>query len=518
MQITFFGAARVVTGSCYLLEHDGNRFLVDCGMFQGSKELKEHNYGEFPFAPNSIDFVLLTHAHIDHSGLLPKLYKHGYKGITWATVGTCDLCSALLEDCGHIQEMEVERKNEKKRRLCEPLLEPIYKVEDAVACHKYFKGVNYEEKIQLAPGIMVVFHDAGHIMGSAILEITYQENGAEKVLVFSGDLGRYEHYLVNDPTPVAKADTLIIESTYGKRCHENEEDNSTELADIINETFAAGGNVIIPAFAVDRTQDILMSLNELMEDGKIAKGSVYVDSPLAVKATEIFCQHPEYFDEKTTALYKKTGICPLKTDNIKLSITTEESIALNNIKKGALIISASGMADAGRIKHHLKNNIWRPECAVVLVGYQAMGTLGRRLQDGEKQVRIHGEGVNVKAKIATLAGFSAHADINELLTWLGKFEKMPQTVFVTHGEEGASLAFAETISQKFGVETRVPFIGEVAKLEDHLTIDISKAKPVQTEDVARLVWDIGLMVQDLARASSADKLKQLKKQLEELVK
>ncbi|MCR6546344.1 MBL fold metallo-hydrolase [Dehalobacterium formicoaceticum] len=465
IKISFLGAARVVTGSCYLLEHQQTKFLIDCGMFQGSKSLEEHNYREFPFNPGEIDFVLLTHAHIDHSGLLPKLYKSGFSGPTYGTSGTVELCKIMLPDSGYIQESEVERKNKKARRSGGKELTPIYTAQDAEACVRFFEKRPYNLEFEPAPGIKITFRDAGHILGSSILELVYEENEQVKKMVLSGDLGRSNQPILNDPYIVQEANYLVLETTYGDRFHDDPIDNDERMAQAINETFQRGGNVIIPAFAVDRTQDLLYTLNRLMDDGKINPQSIYVDSPLAIAATEIFCKHPQYFDEETKEFMEERQGCPFHLKNLNYSHTAEESMALNKIKSGALIISASGMAEAGRIKHHLKHNLWRRECTVIFVGYQAEGTLGRRIVDGAKKVKIHGEEVVVKARILMLEGYSAHADQKELVHWLDGFKKIPEYIFLTHGEEKGTEHFAQILKEKYQAQAIVPSMGEGYELE-----------------------------------------------------
>ncbi len=524
MKITFYGAARTVTGSCYLLEYGNTKFLVDCGLFQGNKALKENNYREFPFNPGEIDFMILTHAHIDHCGLIPKLYIKGYKNPIYATSGTIDLAAILLPDCGHIQEMEVERKNRKNLRAGEPTLVPIYTAADAAAVQPLFKAVKYDESFSPCEGVSVTMRDAGHILGSAMIEIVYQEDGKQHKIVFSGDLGRYSHAIIKDPETVDTADYLVIESTYGNRVHNGEaQEQETKLADIIRSTFAAGGNVIIPAFAVDRTQDILMMLHFILEREGWNNQDVYVDSPLAIKATQIFANHSEYFDEITAALYNERGVAPFILPNLKYVKTSEESMALNLEKSGNIIISASGMADAGRIKHHLKHNLWRKECSVIFIGYQAEGTLGRRITEGEKRVTILGEEVEVNANIYSLEGFSAHADKEEMLSWMAKFSKLPGTIFVTHGEESSALEFADTISKRYSVETIVPTLGEMHTLAvtDALTepaaekVELDK-NFVQTVFDESLLVDINTMLQKIAIGNDFEKLYRIREYLRKI--
>lgn len=508
IKITFLGAAQVVTGSCYLVECSNVKFLVDCGMFQGNKALKERNYGDFPFNPGEIDFVVLTHAHIDHSGLIPKLYKKGFAGPTYGTSGTIDLCKVMLPDSGHIQEMEVERKNRKNARSGKPLLTPIYSVEEAERCIRYFKKVKYDTVFEPVTGIKIKMRDGGHILGSAILEIWLAEDEKETKIVFTGDLGRTDRPIIKDPTIIEEADYLIIESTYGNRFHEEAQDNDATLVDAINDTFRRGGNVVIPAFAVERTQDLLLTLNTLIEEGKIAPKAVYVDSPLAVAATEVFINHPQYFDKETKAFMKEHGRSPFILPNLTYVRKTEESIELNSIKSGAIIISASGMADAGRIKHHLKHNLWRQESTVIFVGYQAQGTLGRRLVDGEPKVRIHGEEIVVNAKIIMLEGYSAHADQKELLTWLGNFSKLPKKIFVTHGEAESSSIFAQKINEKYHVDTIVPAIGDSYYLDDEKLKSTTLYR--QTDISNALYNEILANLNSLVKEQSEVKLKKIK--------
>ncbi|MGI6712729.1 MAG: MBL fold metallo-hydrolase RNA specificity domain-containing protein [Bacillota bacterium] len=521
IKITFYGAARVVTGSCYLIEHGKTKFLVDCGMFQGPKKLKEKNYGSFPFNPEEIDFVLLTHAHIDHSGLIPKLYKAGFSGHVYATYGTVELCNVMLPDSGHIQEMEVERKNRKNQRLGLPLISPIYTVEDADECTQYFIGIEYEKEFEPRPGIIVKMRDAGHILGSAIFEIKFLDGEKESKMVFTGDLGRINRPIVNDPALVEEADYLVIESTYGDRLHEqlenNVDNNADFLADIINETLNRNGNVIIPSFAVDRTQGVLFTLNRLIIDKKINPQGIYLDSPLAIAATEIFCRYPEYYDKETTAFMKKHGACPFDLGMITYSRSAEDSKALNEIKNGAIIISASGMADAGRIKHHLKHNLWRPECTIIFAGYQAEGTLGRRLVDGEKIVRIHGEEVKVNAQILKLEGYSAHADQQELINWLKEFKKIPEKIFVTHGEEQVSLNFAQELYKQFKSDIKVPSIGECLDLtKEDLVSTIQSDFAVRGDNINILYAEIIAELSRLFEGEELNKLKEIKNYLKKI--
>ncbi|ABO49244.1 beta-lactamase domain protein [Desulforamulus reducens MI-1] len=461
MYIQFLGAAQTVTGSCFLVEAGATRLLVDCGLFQGSKEIKERNYRNFPLAPSSVDFILLTHAHIDHSGLLPKFIKQGFKGKVIATSATVDLCEILLPDCGHIQEMEVERKNRKYRRQGRKLIEPIYTAEDGERALNYFERANYNEIITISSDIRVCFRDAGHILGSSMIEMWVKENGKETKLVFSGDIGNTNQPFIKDPSFIVDADYVIMESTYGNRVHQDSDNKLELLQRAIKDTYHRGGKLIIPAFAAGRTQDILYSINKLHVQRAIPEMPIYIDSPMAIRATEIFRNNSQLYDRETRELIAQ-GHNPLEMPNIKTSLTVEESRELNFFKGRAIIISASGMCDAGRIKHHLRHNLWRPECMVLFVGYQAEGTLGRRILSGEKAVRIHGEEIVVKADIRHIDGYSAHADQPALLNWVKQFSPELKKVFVVHGEAKAADNLAALIRDG-GTETYVP--GWLEKVE-----------------------------------------------------
>ncbi len=483
MKISFLGATRMVTGSCFFLETETAKFLIDCGMFQGSKEINRLNYEPFAFAPGDIEFVILSHAHIDHSGRIPKLIKEGFKGEIYCTKATADLCSIMLPDSGHIHELENEWDNRKRSRSGEELREPLYTVKEAEDSLKYFKPILYNQKIEIIPGISLRFRDAGHILGSAIVELWIKEGDIETKLVFSGDLGRRDRPILRDPFLIEEADFLIIESTYGDRLHPPSQDDTKKLISIINETFQRRGNVIIPSFAIERAQDIIYELNKYYteyieaKNREFLKVPVFVDSPLTVSATEIFLQNPDCFDEETLQLIRE-GNNPLDFPNLNFTRSTEESKELNLSKESKVIISASGMCTAGRIKHHLKHNLWRRESSIVFVGYQAEGTLGRRIKEGEKLVKIFGEEIKVNAAIYSLEGFSGHADQEGLMWWLKGFKNRPHKVFIVHGEEKATQEICKKIENELKIKTHIPELNEVFTLvgADVLTSSVRAEK------------------------------------------
>jgi len=471
MKLSFLGATKIVTGSNFLIETKNSKFLIDCGMFQGSKSIDRMNYQPFSFNPNEIDFIILSHAHIDHSGRIPKLIKEGFKGSIYSTKATADLCSIMLPDSGHIQEIENEWDNRKRRRSGEKLREPLYTMKEAEESLRYFKPVLYDQKIALNEEVTLRFRDAGHILGSSIIELWIkEEKGRETKLVFSGDLGRRNRPILRDPYLIDEADYLIMESTYGNRLHPPSEDDTRELISIINTTLKRGGNVVIPSFAVERAQDIIYELNKYYteyiktEDQDFLSVPVYVDSPLTVSATEIFLRNPDCFDEDTLKLIN-IGNNPLDFRNLKFTRTTEESKQINFSKESKVIISASGMCTAGRIKHHLKHNLWRKESSIVFVSYQAQGTLGRRIKEGEKVVKIFGEEIQVNAEIYSLEGFSGHADREGILQWIKSFKNKPKKIFVVHGEEEATKEISRKIEEELTIKTYIPELGESVYIE-----------------------------------------------------
>jgi metallo-beta-lactamase family protein len=459
MKLTFLGANHEVTGSCTLLEAAGQRYLIDCGMEQG-KDVYENQ--PIPVAPGEIDGVLATHAHIDHTGLLPLLVRNGFRGRIYATRPTAELCSIMLRDSAHIQEFEAEWKNRKGQRSGAEPVEPMYTIQDAEAAIALFRGYDYNKEIELAPGIVIRFVDVGHLLGSSSIEIWVTENGATTKLVFSGDIGNLDQPIIKDPTYLKDADYVFMESTYGDRSHGPRPDYVAELAKILQRTFDRGGNVVIPSFAVGRTQELLYFIREIKEKNLVTGHGcfpVYIDSPLAIEATRIFKDtDSSCFDEETNALLAK-GIDPIQFPGLKVSVTSDESRAINTDPVPKVIISASGMCEAGRIRHHLKHNLWRKECTILFVGYQAVNTLGRSLLEGADNVKLFGESIEVQAEICQLTGLSGHADREGLLKWVDSFEPKPKRVFIIHGEDEVENIFAQTLTEQ-GFNACAPYNGE----------------------------------------------------------
>ena len=459
MKIIFLGATHEVTGSCYYLEGAGRKFLVDCGMEQGPNYYENE---ELPVAPGDLDFVLLTHAHMDHSGNLPALYAKGFQGPVYATDATCNLCDIMLRDSAHIQLFEAEWRNRKGRRQGKEEFVPAYTMEDALGVLKNFVECPYDRVLHPAEGISVRFVDAGHLLGSSSIEVKITEEGQEKTIVFSGDIGNTNQPLIRDPQYLHNADYVVMESTYGDRSHGERPDYVRLLAEVIQETFDRGGNLVIPSFAVGRTQEMLYFIRQIKEE-RLVYGhdgfKVYVDSPLANEATSIFAEHTyDCYDEEAMDLIHK-GINPLSFPGLKTSITSDDSKAINFDEDCKVIISASGMCDAGRIKHHLKHNLWNEKNTILFVGYQAIGTLGRSLLEGATDIKLFGEPVHVAAKILQMPGISGHADVNGLLDWAKAFEGKPKKVFVTHGEDNVTEIFAKRLTEELGYDTMAPFSG-----------------------------------------------------------
>ena len=457
MKIMFYGAAHEVTGSCTLLEACGKTIMIDCGMEQG-RDIYEN--AELPVLPSQVDYLLLTHAHIDHSGKIPALTSGGFTGHIYTTAATAKLCGIMLLDSAHIQEFEAGWRNRKAKRAGTAPYVPLYTAEDAAKALKQFVSCDYETEYNLCDGISIKFTDAGHLLGSASITVTVTENGKTERIVFSGDLGNTDRPLINDPGQPESADYIVIESTYGNRLHGERPDYIGQLTRIIQETFDRGGNVVIPSFAVGRTQELLYLLRIIKEKG-LVKGHdrfpVYVDSPLAVEATEIYSGSMlDYYDPETRQLLEQ-GINPIKFPELKLSVTSDDSVAINIDKTPKIILSASGMCEAGRIRHHLKHNLWRKDSTILFVGYQAEGTLGRSLVDGAETVRLFGESIKVNARIEKLEGISGHADKKILLSWLDGFKQKPKMIFVNHGEDEACDEFARTITEVMNIPAAAPY-------------------------------------------------------------
>ena len=464
MKLTFIGANHEVTGSCHCLEACGKKILVDYGMEQGGNVYEN---AELPFAIPDVDYILITHAHIDHTGLLPLLYAEGFRGQIFATQATCDLCNIMLKGSAHIQEMEAEWKNRKARRAGKPEVEPLYTINDAQGVLTHFVPCHYKDVLTLTDGLRIRFTDVGHLLGSASIEVWMEEEGVEKKIVFSGDIGNKNKPLIKNPSYIDEADYVVMECTYGDRTHDRTHEHIEELAQILQETLDRGGNLVIPAFAVGRTQEILYFMRKIKEE-KLIKGhddfEVYVDSPLAVEATQVFTKNiMECYDEEAMDLVNR-GINPIGFPGLKLSITSEDSKNINFDMTPKVIISAAGMCDAGRIRHHLKHNLWRPECTILFAGYQAVGTLGRSLLEGTQVVKLFGETIDVEAHIEKLDGISGHADMNGLITWVSAFKEKPSQVFLVHGDDDVCTSFAGLLHTDYGFETAAPFSGSVYDL------------------------------------------------------
>ena len=499
MKITFLGATEIVTGSNFLVEAAGKKFLVDCGLYQGKAELEEQNYREFDYNPAEIDFMLLTHAHIDHSGRIPKLYNDGFKGPIYAHKATCDLCQIMLPDSGHIQEMEAEWKNKKRIRKGQPTRGPLYTAEDALKCMEIFVPVKYDEIIQVSENIYVRFNDAGHMLGSSTIEIWAKEDGKETKAVFSGDLGNNDIPLLSEPTMIDNCDYLVMESTYGSRLHIRNDQKAELFLKIVSETIDNGGTVVIPSFAVGRTQEILYEINKIKENRHdeeflreyrtLMKVPVYVDSPLAISATQVFKENMDLFEDEVKEEMER-GNNPLEFPGLKFTQTADESKALNESNEPSIIISASGMCDVGRIKHHLKHNIWNPKSTILFVGYQAPGTLGYEIVNGAKKVTIFGEEFAVNARIEYIEGYSGHADQEWLMNFVYSFYNKPKHIFLVHGEEESQEVLRNKILENTGIGVTIPEYGETYQLDDELRIvnriKIKKTLTLKNEVLERL--------------------------------
>lgn len=482
MKIKFCGATSGVTGSCHLLTTGNHKVLLDCGQFQGGKKEEILNWEEFPFEPSEIEAVILSHAHIDHCGRIPLLVKKGFKGNVYCTKSTADLLDVMLKDSGYIHEKEAEYQTKKALRKGGKPVEPLYTFNDAVESLKYIKPVLYDQLITVNDNIKIVFNDAGHILGSAITEIWVKENDGESKIVFSGDLGMKNRPILRDPTIIKKADYLIMETTYGDRVHPEHTKGIQDLIDIIVKTVRRNGNVVIPSFAVGRTQELLFELNKFYDyDNEysklLSKIKVYVDSPMATRATEVFKENADVFDKETRE-FILNGDNPLEFRNLVFTATTEESKMINENNEPKIIISASGMCEAGRIRHHLKHNLWDSKNSVVFVGYQAEGTLGRYLLDGAKEVRLFGEDISVNCEIYNLQGFSGHADRDSLLSWASGFEKRPKQIFLVHGEKEAKESFAKLL------ETKLNYKPITVNTNSEFELDLNKGDILDRKEYA----------------------------------
>lgn len=535
MKIKFCGATIGVTGSCHLLYTERHRVLLDCGQFQGNKEMDALNYEPFPFDPTAVEAVVLSHAHIDHCGRIPLLVKRGFKGDIYCTDATADLLRVMLLDSAYIHEKDAEWQSKKNARTGKPPVEPLYTVDDAERSLKLVKPILYDQLVEINDEMKIVFNDAGHILGSAITEIWVTENEQTSKIVFSGDLGVNNRPILRDPKKIKKADYLIMESTYGNRLHPENSTSIDRLIHIIKDTVKRGGRVIIPAFAVGRTQELIYELNMFYEHHPEYKELlddlyVYIDSPMATTATEVFRKNAQVFDEETKQLIL-SGDNPLDFKNLIFTRSTAESQALNMNREPKIIISASGMCEAGRIRHHLKHNLWDSRNSIVFVGYQAEGTLGRALIDGAKEVKLFGETIMVAAEIHNLEGFSGHADQNGLLDWLGGFQKIPKQIFLVHGEEQSKIDFAKVVQERLGLSTTPIFANSEFELEtgELIAQDQVIKEVIDEEGLTNLrskITDIQKGVDNilaqtdsaLSKEMTADKLTQINNILQELEK
>ena len=549
MKITFLGAARTVTGSNFLVEAAGKKFLVDCGMYQGKITEQLENSDPFIYDVNEIDFMLLTHAHIDHSGRIPKLYNEGFKGPVYATKATCDLCEIMLPDSGHIQEVEIEWKNRKRMREGLDPLPPLYTAEEAINCLEILHPVQYDEIVEIDDNISVRFNDAGHMLGSAIIEIWVIEDGKTTKAVFTGDLGNNDLPLLDSPTMISNADYLIMESTYGNRLHMRNDEKATMFLDIVAETLDKGGRVIIPSFAVGRTQEILYELDKLREDlgqdeefarkyEKLMNVPVYVDSPLAISATEVFKKNTELFEEEIQEKIKR-GDNPLEFRGLQFTPTAEESKALNEDHTPAIILSASGMCEVGRIKHHLKHNLWNPNSTILFVGYQAPGTLGRSIVEGAEKVKIFGEEIAINARVEYIEGYSGHADQTWLLNFIWSFTNPPKQIFLVHGEYEGQEELKRKIEDSSECGVIIPDFGESYELGKDGAVLLEETEEIEAykkefrrldiidrieelkesiADMEDVVMKKNIETDDSELMNLEDRVKEIQRQIQELMK
>jgi len=549
MKITFLGAARTVTGSNFLVEAAGKKFLVDCGMYQGKITEELENSDPFVYSVNEIDFMLLTHAHIDHSGRIPKLYNEGFKGPVYATKATCDLCEIMLPDSGHIQEVEIEWKNRKRMREGKEPIPPLYTAEEAYNTLEIFKPVQYDEIVEIDENISVRFNDAGHMLGSAIIEVWATENGKTTKAVFTGDLGNNDLPLLDSPTMISNADYLVMESTYGNRLHMRNDDKAKLFLDIVSETLDKGGRVIIPSFAVGRTQEILYEIDRLREEygqdedfarkyETLMNVPVFVDSPLAISATEVFKKNTELFEDEIKEKIKR-GDNPLEFKGLQFTPTADESKALNEDHKPAIIISASGMCEVGRIKHHLKHNLWNPNSTILFVGYQAPGTLGRVIVDGAEKVKIFGEEIAINARVEYIEGYSGHADQTWLLNFIYSFTNPPKHVFLVHGEYEGQEELKRKIEETSECKVTIPEFGDSFELGAEGPQLLAESKEIELyrkefrrldlidrieelkeniADIEDVVMKQNLETNDNELKSLEDRLKEIQNQIQKMMK
>lgn len=461
MKIEFWGATREVTGSCFLIEVNGRRLLVECGLVQGAPADEERNRAPFPFDPQHLDAVILTHAHLDHSGRLPLLVKAGYRGPVYTHPASRDLARIMLKDAAYLNEKDAEWENRKRQRKHLPLLEPLYTLQEAQAAMRRFKGVAYGETVGIMKGVELRLADAGHILGSASVELWLAEGGVRRKIVFSGDLGHKGAPILRDPAAVTEADLVVMESTYGDRAHRSWEATWAELDEVFTDMQQGRGNILIPAFAVGRTQELLYAFKRNYERWNLDRWAIFLDSPMAIEATEVYGRHYELFDREASSERRHNGDI-FELPNLHLTRTAQQSMRINRIESGAIIIAGSGMCEGGRIKHHFKHNIWRSKCQVLIVGFQARGTLGRSLVEGVDTIHLWGEAVRVAAKIRTIGGFSAHADCHGLAEWYGRFSAHPPAVLV-HGEPQAMDPFAARLKSQGAPQVFTPAHG--AKLD-----------------------------------------------------
>jgi metallo-beta-lactamase family protein len=462
MQVQFYGATSGVTGSCHILRLNGYTILLDCGLIQGRRKDEEQNRRPFPFAAEEISAVVLSHAHIDHSGRLPLLVKQGYQGPIYAQNATRDLCEILLQDSAYLQERDAQYENKWRKRKNQPPIEALYTADDARRALSNMVGLPYKKREEIVPGVHIRYQDAGHILGSCSVEVWLSEQGRKCKIVFSGDLGQYDTPILNDPAVIQDADHLLIESTYGNRRHRDRQSTVDEIGDIIRNAAHQHGNLLIPAFSIGRSQEILYYLGKYYDQWELDRWEVFLDSPMAIKASKVYWEYSHLYDEEATRLRQKVNEMP-QLRNLRLSETPQESMAINTIRSGAIIIAGSGMCNGGRIVHHLKHNVSRRRSHIMIVGYQANGTLGRKLVDGNPRVRIHGKQYPVKASVHTVGGLSAHGDVDDLMRWVRNFKTGP-SVHVVHGEAEAKRDFSDKLQQELGLTVSVPRPGDTLEL------------------------------------------------------